>query len=370
MRLFDRYIFKEWLTGFALTLGVVIGILVLQNMYDSLPDLLETDARFEQILFYFALALPAYLPAVLPITFLVSLLFSLGGLHRNNEIVAMRASGAGLLRISRTLWLAGLLLSALLLYLTSTVVPRSVEQSRIFIDNLEYAADEAQRDRKDVGLIYNLGFDNRKEGRLWFMNRFSERAWMGMGVNVHSRDEDGAETGRISAREAYFDNTKGQWVFIDGRELIIDPETGDPLRTIAFERRVYEDFDEDPSLMLALHKEPKELSLFELRRIIETVPPEENPAVHAHLVRYFSLWAAPFSCLVVVGIAVPFAVSGVRTNPMVGISKSMGFFALFYVLISVASILGERQLVPAWLAAWIPNIVMLLLAVWFFRKAR
>lgn len=370
MSLIDRYVLKEWLIGFALTLGVIVGILILQNMYDSLPDLLDANARVEQILFYYSLALPTYLPAILPIALLVSLLFTVGTLHRNNEIIAMRASGASLFRISRFLWVAGLLLSMLLLYLTASVIPRAVEASRTFLDNLEFASDEANLDAREVGLLYNLGFDNRKDGRLWFMNRFSERAWLGLGVNVHTRDASGQELSRISASEAYFDNTQGHWVFIDGRELLLDPETGDPLRALSFEEKKFADFDEDPTLMLALHKEPNELSLNELRRIIETVPPEENPAVRAYLVRYFSLLAAPFSCLVVVGIAVPFAVSGVRTNPMIGVSKAMGFFALFYVLISIASIVGERQIIPAILAAWIPNLVMLAMSVRLFVKAR
>lgn len=370
MSLIDRYILKEWLVGFALSLGVIVGILILQNMYDSLPDLLEANATASQILFYYSLSLPTYLPAILPVAFLVSLLFSLGSLHRNNEIVAMRACGSSLLRISRSLWVAGLLLSVLLLYLTALVVPKTVEQARTFFENLEYASAESGEEADRRAMLYNLGFDNRKDGRLWFMNRFNERAWLGLGVNVHTRDADGVELNRIAAREAYFDDTQGHWVFLDGRELLLDPETGDPLRSLPFEKKTFEDFNEDPNLMLGLHKEPKELSLFELSRIIEAVPPEENPAIHAYEVRYFSLLAAPFSCLVVVGIAVPFAVAGVRTSPMIGVSKCLGFFAIFYVLISVAAILGERQLIPTVLAAWLPNIVMLLLAVQLFRKAR
>lgn len=370
MSLLDRYVLKEWAVGFALTLGVIVGILILQNMYDTLPDLLSQKAGFTKIVFYYSLALPTYLPAILPIAFLVSLLFSLGSLHRNNEIIAMRAAGASLFRISRSLWGAGLMLSALLFYLTASVVPKAVEQSRTFFDNLEFAAAENVKDSKDVGLIYNLGFDNRKDGRLWFMNRFSERAWLGLGVNVHTRDQDGTETSRISAKEAYFDDTMGHWVFLDGRELLLDAETGDPLRTLPFKEKTFEDFGEDPSLMLALHKKPSELSLFELRRIVETVPPSENPKVHAYLVRYLSLLAVPFSCLVVVGIAVPFAVSGVRTNPMIGVAKCMGFFFLFYLLVSVTTILGERQIMSALLSAWLPNIIMLGLSVLLFRRAR
>ena len=368
MSLIDRYVLKEWLIAFALTLGVIVGILILQNMYDSLPDLLDTDASFKQILFYYSLALPTYLPAILPIALLVSLLFSLGTLHRNNEIIAMRASGADLMRISRSLWVAGLLLSLLLLYLTSSVIPKAVEQSRTFFDNLEFATDETQLGAREVGLLYNLGFDNRKDGRLWFMNRFSERAWLGLGVNVHTRDASGQELSRISAAEAYFDDTHGHWVFLDGRELLLDHETGDILRALPFKEKKYEDFDEDPSLMLALYKEPKELSINELVRIIDTLPPEENPATHAYLVRFYALLAAPFSCLVVVGIAVPFALAGVRTNPMVGVSKAMGFFAIFYVLMSIASIFGERQIIPAMLAAWIPNLTMLAISAHLFEK--
>lgn len=370
MSLIDRYILKEWAVGFALTMGVILGILVLQNMYDSLPDLLDTGAGFQKIIYYYALALPAYFPAILPVTFLVSLIFSLGTLHRNNEIIAMRAAGAGLLRITRSLWVVGLFLSGFMWYLTASVIPDTVERSRTYLENLEYAVDADAPESMQRNLLYNLGFDNRKAGRLWFMNRFNERAWLGHGVNVHTRDASGTETGRVAAREAYFDDTRGHWVFLDGRELVLDPLTGDPLRSRPFKQQDFTEFDEDPSLMLALHKKPNELSLRELHRIIVTVPPEENPAVKAYAVRYNALFAAPFSCLVVLGIGIPLATSGVRANPMIGISKCMGLFAFFYVLISLSMILGEKALISTLVAAWMPNAVMLGLGVYLFRRAR
>ena len=375
MSLIDRYILKEWVQGFALIQGLIVGILILQNMYDSLPDLLDMEASTREIIFYYTLALPSYLPIIMPIAFLVSLLFSLGNLHRNNEIIAMRATGAGLLRISRSLWLVAILLTGLLFYMTSSLVPFSVEQSRTFINNLEYRSQEEIAETKEQGLVYNLGFDNRKNRRLWFMNRFSERAWLGLGVNVFTRGEDGRELGRLSANVAYFDDTQEHWVFLNGRELILDPEADDPydpdaLRTTTFEEKVFEDFHEDPDLMLALHKDPNELSIFELRRIIETVPPEENPAVHAYQMQYHTLLAGPFSCLVVVGIAVPFAAFGVRKNPMIGILICIGCLLAFYLLTVIATIIGEQGLLPAYVAAWIPNGTLFGGIIWLFRKSR
>ena len=34
---------------------------------------------------------------------------------------------------------------------------------------------------------------------------------------------------RISAEEAYYDESLGYWVFQNGRELTVDPDTGDEL---------------------------------------------------------------------------------------------------------------------------------------------
>ncbi|NCG08190.1 MAG: hypothetical protein GWO81_01255, partial [Verrucomicrobia bacterium] len=59
----------------------------------------------------------------------------------------------------------------------------------------------------------------------------------------------------------------------------------------------------------------------------------------------------------------------VRTSPMVGISKSLAFFAVFYVLISIATLLGERQIIPAWMAAGLPIFAMLFVSDWLFKRA-
>jgi lipopolysaccharide export LptBFGC system permease protein LptF len=43
---------------------------------------------------------------------------------------------------------------------------------------------------------------------------------------------------------------------------------------------------------------------------------------------------------------------------------------VFYVLVSAATILGERQIIPALVAAWIPNLVMLGMSFRLYAKAR
>jgi lipopolysaccharide export system permease protein len=80
--------------------------------------------------------------------------------------------------------------------------------------------------------------------------------------------------------------------------------------------------------------------------------------------------AGSFSCLIVAGLAVPFAVSGVRVNPAVGVSKSLALFFLFYLLSTIGTMLGDQEAVPPWVAAWLPNAFMAGLAAWLTVNTR
>ncbi|MEM9226951.1 MAG: LptF/LptG family permease, partial [Verrucomicrobiota bacterium] len=253
-----------------MALAATVSILILERLYDDLPDFIGWRATTAETIRYFALYTPSFLPTVIPISLLLSLLFALGNLHRNNEIIAMRAAGMNLFRITRGLWIAGIVLSGLLLYLNARLVPWSVEESRLLKDNLRFSAQaEKQENESQVGRIGMLTFDNLNDGRLWFMNDFSEYTYEGFGMNVYLRDEAGREVGRVVAREGYFDDAEGYWVFLNGRHLEIDPETGEVYRFRPFEVRSYEDFTEDPTLMKTLIKKPQDLSFFELQMLLE-----------------------------------------------------------------------------------------------------
>ena len=74
--------------------------------------------------------------------------------------------------------------------------------------------------------------------------------------------------------------------------------------------------------------------------------------------------------LIILAIAIPFAVSGVRVSPVVGVSKSIGLFFIYYILTTLATVFGGKgYLEPAWAAA-MPNLVMIGLAAYFFGRMR
>ena len=95
-----------------------------------------------------------------------------------------------------------------------------------------------------------------------------------------------------------------------------------------------------------------------------------NPKGIPYAIRYFSIIAETLAPLIVIAIAIPFAVSGVRVNPAVGASKAIGLFALYYVFDTVAGVLANQGILEPVMAAWLPDVGMMALAVYFFARLR
>ena len=66
--------------------------------------------------------------------------------------------------------------------------------------------------------------------------------------------------------------------------------------------------------------------------------------------------AAPWTCVVVVLVAIPFGAASGRRNVFVGVAGSIFICFTYFVLLQVGLALGAGGYVPAALAAWFPNL--------------
>jgi lipopolysaccharide export system permease protein len=221
---------------------------------------------------------------------------------------------------------------------------------------------------EEVGLLYNLTFYNRKDNRLWFLNRFNEYNYRAYGITVSEvNPDDGIEYRRLVANEGYYDDLKQVWTFLSGREITFDPSDGQPVRSLGFDQKLVQEFSEDPDLMKYLEQRPKDLSLRELNMVVDYLRPAEDPRLAKYAVSFYDRLLNPVSCLIILGLAIPFSVTGVRTNPFVGVSKAMGLFVLYYVLVNVGQYAGSSGFSPFW-AASIPNLAAFVLVGYYFTR--
>ena len=67
--------------------------------------------------------------------------------------------------------------------------------------------------------------------------------------------------------------------------------------------------------------------------------------------------AAPWTCLVVVLIAIPFGAASGRRNLFFGVAGSIFICFGFFVVQQFSLAFGSGGHIPPWLAAWLPNLL-------------
>ncbi|MDB6066858.1 MAG: Permease YjgP/YjgQ family protein [Pedosphaera sp.] len=80
--------------------------------------------------------------------------------------------------------------------------------------------------------------------------------------------------------------------------------------------------------------------------------------------------AAPWTCLVVVLIAIPFGAASGRRNVFVGVASSIVICFVYFVLLKLGLALGTGGYVPAWIAAWLPNLTFSIAGAWMMLRVR
>ena len=362
--LIHRYIFKEWLKVLFVTMVLILGILILEDMYRNLKTFLEHGAHFKTLLLYYSYVVPNCLCTVLPISFFISVLYLLNDMQSHNEIIALRASGMTVFQITRSLWLSAIVLMVFMAVFNAYVLPYASDKMQNITKQIEYDYQIQRGGNRDyLGLQWHLCLHNEKAGRLWHMRTFSLYSLQGDHVTL-SFIENGHEVERLEAKKVVYEaNT---WKFYNGRRWLFSEETFVPKRFIPFDSWQLQ-CEETPQLMNFLYKPVKHLGAGELKRIISFVP-ESNSKFLEHRIKYFSILSSPLICLMVILLAVPFSLCGVRTNPMVGVSKAVGLFFIYYVIGSVGKMLGIQNTLSPLVAAWFPNLFMLLLGIFLYLK--
>ncbi len=356
MRLLDRYQLRELTVVFCYCLA---GILVFWLSFELLAEVDEfrrRDLGFAGMILYLWHRLPLYLLLQIPIALLLSLLYVLAQHVRHQEIVAMRAAGLSLWRISLPYLGAGMVLSLGMVVLNEMAVPGAAMRAEAVLNG---GVDS------DGGWKRKLNFLDATTGRTWSVDAFHPGTTELRGAHIRWRGVDGAKEELLADRGRWED---GGWVFervtrftfLAGQDAeVIQSHTN---------RMVVLDFPETPahlrsevkiSALLGSLKKSRQVQL-SLREILtyRELHRHLSPKFEAFLATWFhDRLASPWTCLVVVLIALPAGAGSGRRNAFVGVAATVFLAFAFFVLKEFSLALGYGEYVAPWLAAWVPNIV-------------
>jgi lipopolysaccharide export system permease protein len=356
MRLLDRYLLRELLIPLSYCFGGFVIFWTAVFLSNEMQEFQTRKLHGKDVLEYCLVTLPENFWIVLPVSFLLALLYALTNHARHHELTAMRAAGVSIWRLALPYFGVGFLFSGALFLINELWVPKSIQRAEQILNRYDkpVAGRDWQRD---------LYFRNEAEQRTWHAGFYNFKTLTLSNLNVQWHLPDGSWQDIYADKGAW---TGVGWHFETVQELnyksasdalpkkILVPAADFPF---AESPQLFKSEQKIDSLSPAQAAKRPQLSIKEISEYFRLHPNVSAKKTALLKTQWHGRIAAPWTCLVVVLIALPFGAPSGRRNVFVGVAASIFIFFAYFILLRVGLTLGISGSLPPWLAAWLPNFL-------------
>jgi lipopolysaccharide export system permease protein len=373
MRLLDRYLLRELLLPFGYCLGGFLIFWISSDAFNAMGSFQEHKLTTLDILEYYVAKSPEFLSVVIPVAFLLALLYALTQHARNNEITAIRAAGLSLWRLAASYFGVGVIASLALLAINELWAPESDARAEFILQRHTGGATEF-----DPQLVYGLGLYNAGANRHWVNGIYNSVTGEMISPLVVWTKPSGTKVIIAAARAI---RTNNVWMFYDAKEYELRALVGSGfVPTVQTNLLAMPEFNETAEEIRSEIRITRHLTLKNRHRAdVPIVDILDYLRLHPDLSRRDADWlytklhsrlAGPWKCLVVVLIALPFGAASGRRNIFVGVASSILICFAYFVLLEVSLAAGTAGKLPPWLAGWLPNLFFGITGAWLTARVR
>lgn len=354
----DRYLLKF----FFMTLAVVtisIGFMIIViNLVEFLRHFIDNQVPVDQIIIYYVYFGGWVLKSFFPVFVLLSTLFTFSFLARKNEILAMKASGLSLYRVTAPVLIVVILLCAAHFYYNEYIFPPA---NKKLVEIKEFEIKKQSKRRYDqVTNLYrqispgnfftiSILYVSSKEGNDFKLYR-----------TVHNRLRE-----LVTANSIKYSNHK--WVAHDG----ILREFNDTTQTLyqEFDSLLIPSIKDSPSDFSRPIGDPADMGLEELKGYIKLMKRTGGPYIRESIDLQIK-YAYPLASFIVVLLSIPFAANPRRGGIAVSFSVGALIALVYFVMFKVLQSAGYNERVPDYVAVWGVNAFFFMLGLGALIKAR
>jgi lipopolysaccharide export system permease protein len=158
----------------------------------------------------------------------------------------------------------------------------------------------------------------------------------------------------------------GMWWLEDGQVFEVNDD-GMVEMLFRFDRQRL-NLDTRPSDIDADSTDPDEMNLKELYRTMQSSAKQGNNVGKIAMLFYLRI-ALPWASIVLVLVGAAVGSRPQRSSSSMGLGLSVVIVFCYYVIMSLCKSLGEANIMPGLVAAWIPNAVFLTIGMALIRRA-
>lgn len=353
MKLLDKYVLKEMIGPFLISLFAFVVLWVGRVVFDNMDVMFRMRTPVSLALRLVIYQLPWVLCMSLPFAVLFAVSLAVNRLGRDSEITAIRMAGTPIRRVFLPMLIVGLLLSVVTLWMGESVEPRAnheAERTKRFILGMQ-PVPPIQQDvffRSDQYCFYVQRVD-----------RSSARDVTLQGIMIYELPAAGQLPTLTTAKWAT--NEKNLWVLHDGvqRKIgsdgFVSYEMGFPVMKLDLNRAVQDLWDSQ--------RTAEEMSFSELRKQISLFGGVGQEVTQMKVDWNFKL-SIPLSCLVFALCAAPLSLRFSRVGSYSGILLGVVITFFYWNIIFLGKALGMSGLIPPVLAGWAQNIVFVVMGIY------
>jgi LPS export ABC transporter permease LptF/LPS export ABC transporter permease LptG len=356
--LIDLYLLRRFFYHFWLMMAVFIFLFETFTFFELLDDIARHRVPFLTVVDYFRYLTPYLIYNLAPLGALVAVLVTLGIMSKNNEVVALKASGISLYRLAVPLLFAGLALAATMLVLDDTYLP--------YANQRQDALRNQIKGRPPQTYTHPQRWIFGENSKIYNYDLFDPAESLFGGLSVVELDTATFQIRRrIFANRARWSESQKLWVLESG--WVRDFSDGRITRYERFSATALPELTEPPSYFNREIRQAFQLSWRELRRYINDLHRAgfdvSNLTVQWHVKIAFPL-IAPISML----LAIPFAFLVGTRGAIGGVAIGLTIGIAYWTLARLLDAMGGVGQLPPFLAGWSPDLIFFFLGLYFYLK--
>jgi lipopolysaccharide export system permease protein len=356
----DRYIASEVFAPFALgvlllTFALVTGRLL--KLTEMVVNHGVTVAEVGQLIGYI---MPAFLELTFPMAVLLGVLMGFGRMSGDRELIAARACGVSLYRLTMPVMGVALAVYALSSWLAFSVRPWANA-------HLEQEIFDLTQTRSTAGLKDKV-FNSNFPGLVIYVDHISAADESLHGVLISDRRSPGQQNTIIARNGIVIPDQARKAITLrlfNGSIYGID-NNSNTSHVTSF--RIY-DLSVNPSESLdTAALDPEEMSLAELRSRIVKARAAGKPDYDAET-EMASKFTLPFTTMLFALLGVPLGLKPARGGQSERFGVAIALFFAYYSLMRAGEALAQRGRLDAFAAMSIPDVIFAALALWLFLRS-
>jgi len=365
MKTLDRYVAKNFLTGYFISLMVLVGMRIVIDLFINLDEFAEQHTNLGtieviwNICRFYGTRSCLYFRDFAGMITVVAAVFSLGKMIHNNELIAVMASGVSLKRVITPIILLAILFTGFLIIDQEFVIPN-------FANELTGDHDELPGQQQ-----FSVWYMADSDGSLVCAREFNEASGILSAITVIVRQpaqqaDHWTVTGILQAKSAKYDPQKRGWHLEEGKLVNVVADTEIASSALAPQKVNFYKSNVTPQ-QIPMRQQEGYKTLLSSTQLAAMAKPGTRikDLAELHSQKHFRI-TDPIINMIMLMVALPILVcrdpKTMKTAIAISFAATTGCFIVTFICKMMATEVFFNQVRPE-LWAWLPVFIFLPVAV-------